>query len=164
MNETIDGRERHSLVGEYLPPFAKGLVGGDHQRAPFVSVADQFKEHARLGLILGDVGDVVENQEMIFVELGDCRFESEIAQRDLELLDEVCRSGEQHAVTIFDQSQAERGRQMRFPRSGQDRYMAPAFWRVKRQSSIHFTRLRDGRWPPQGGAFSTQASSTSRLV
>ena len=32
MHETVDGRERHSLVGEDFAPFAEGLVGGDARR------------------------------------------------------------------------------------------------------------------------------------
>ena len=108
MNEAVNGGERHGLIREYLSPFAEGLVRGDHQGTPFISGADQFEEHTRFSLILGDIGDVVENQELIFVELGDRRFEGEISPRDLELLNEVGRSGEEHAVTVFDQSQAER--------------------------------------------------------
>ena len=107
VNEAIDGGERHSLVGEYLPPFAEGLIGGDHRGARFVSGADQLEEDARFSLVLGDIGDVVENQEVIFVELGDRRFEHEVAPRDLELLNEVGGSGEQHAAAVFDQGEAE---------------------------------------------------------
>ena len=29
MHDTIDGRERHGLIGEDFSPFAEGLVGGD---------------------------------------------------------------------------------------------------------------------------------------
>jgi hypothetical protein len=38
-------------------------------------------------LILADVDDVVEDQEMIFVELGERTFEREVAAGDLQALD-----------------------------------------------------------------------------
>jgi hypothetical protein len=55
------------------------LVCGDQHGAPFVSGADQFEQHAGLGLILGDVGDVVEDRCVKFIEFGDSAFEREIA-------------------------------------------------------------------------------------
>jgi len=64
--------------------------------------------------MLGDIGKIVEDEQMIFVEFGDCCFEHEIAARDLEFLYEVGGSGEQHAPALFDQGNAERRRQMRF--------------------------------------------------
>src|SRR5882672_6352258 len=61
MDKAIDGGERHGVVGEDLAPFAEWLVGGDEERSTLVSRADELEEHACLGLILGDVGDVVED-------------------------------------------------------------------------------------------------------
>ena len=112
MNEAVDGCEGHSLIWEDLSPLAEGLVCGNHQGSPFISGADQFEEHPRFGLVLGDISDVVEDQELIFVELGDRRFEDEIAPRDLELLDEIGRSGEEDALAVFNQGEAERGSQV----------------------------------------------------
>ena len=71
VDEAIDGRERHSLIGEDFSPFAEWLVGGDEHGSALITGADQFEQNARFRLILGDVGEVVENQEMIFVELVD---------------------------------------------------------------------------------------------
>ena len=85
MDEAVDGRQRHGLAGKDLSPLAERLVGGDEHRSAFVARADQFEQNTGLRLILGDVGDVIENQQMIFVELGDCGFEGEIAARDLAL-------------------------------------------------------------------------------
>ncbi len=64
MDEPIDGGERHGLIGEDFPPFSKGLICGDEQRAPFVAGADQLEKHAGFGLILGDICEVVEDEEM----------------------------------------------------------------------------------------------------
>jgi hypothetical protein len=38
--------------------------------SPLVTGADQFEQHAGLRLILGDIGEIVENQQVIFVEFG----------------------------------------------------------------------------------------------
>ena len=64
MDETVDGGERHGLVGEDFAPFAEGLVGGDEQGPALVSGADQLEQDARLRLVLGDVGEIVEDQQM----------------------------------------------------------------------------------------------------
>ena len=68
------------MFGEDFAPFAERLVGGDQQRSALVACADQFEQDARLRLVLGDIGEVVEDQQVIFVELGDRGFEGEIAR------------------------------------------------------------------------------------
>ena len=83
MDEAIDGRERHSLIGENFSPFAEWLVCCDEHRSSLVPSADQFEQNARFRLILGDIGEIVEDQQMIFVEFGDRGLENEIAARDL---------------------------------------------------------------------------------
>ena len=75
-------------IGEYLAPFAEWLIGGDQQGAALVAAADQLEQHAGFGLILPDIGDVVEDEQVILVELGDRAFEAEFTARDLQALDE----------------------------------------------------------------------------
>lgn len=72
MNEAVDRGERHRLVGKNPSPFAERLIGRDERRAPFVARRDQFEQDAGLGLILGDIGDVVEDEQVVAIELGDC--------------------------------------------------------------------------------------------
>jgi hypothetical protein len=65
-------------------------VQRDNQhRSPLISRADQFEQNAGFHLILGDIGEIVANQQVILVELGDSRLEYEIASRDLEFLHEL---------------------------------------------------------------------------
>ena len=64
MNQTINGGQSYGLIGKNPSPFAEGLVGGDQHRSPLVSRADQFEQNAGFRLILGDIGEVVENQQM----------------------------------------------------------------------------------------------------
>jgi len=95
MDEAVDRRECHGLIWEDFAPFTEWLIGGDEHRAAFVAGADQLEQNTGLRLILGDIGEIVENQQVIFVEFGDRRFEREIAARDLEFLHEIGGSGEQ---------------------------------------------------------------------
>ncbi len=60
VDEPVDGGERHGLIGKDFPPFAEGLICCDEQGAPFVACADEFEEDAGFGLILGDIGEIVE--------------------------------------------------------------------------------------------------------
>jgi hypothetical protein len=62
VDEAVDDGERHRLIGEDLAPFAEWLVGGDQQGSPLVSGTDEFEQDAGFGLILGDIGEVVEDQ------------------------------------------------------------------------------------------------------
>jgi hypothetical protein len=112
VDEAIDRREGHGLIREDFAPFAKWLIGSDEHRSSFIAGTDQLEQHAGLGLILGHIGKIVENEQVIFVEFGDCRFEREITARDLEFLHEIGGSGEQYAPALFDQGHAERCRQM----------------------------------------------------
>jgi hypothetical protein len=99
MDETIDRGERHGGIGEDPFPGTKGLVGGDQHGSAFVAGADQFEQHAGLGLILGDVGEIVEDQEMELVELGKSALELQVPAGRLKLLDEVGSSGEGSGAT-----------------------------------------------------------------
>ena len=103
MDEAIDCGERHGLIWKYPPPLSKGLVRRDQRGAPFVPGADEFEQHACFGLILGDIGDVVEDEQMILVELGDCGLELEFLARCLEFLDEIGRPGEENPPSILDE-------------------------------------------------------------
>ena len=59
MDEAI---ECHSLAWEDSAPFAEGLIGGDQDGSAFVAGGDELEEHAGLGLVLGDVGQVVQSR------------------------------------------------------------------------------------------------------
>ena len=69
VNKSVNRRECHSLIGKDLSPFSEGLIGCDQQRAPFVAHTDELKQHARLRLILADIGKVIKNQEVILVDV-----------------------------------------------------------------------------------------------
>src|SRR3546814_8309113 len=112
MNETVDGRERHGGIREDPVPFAEGLVGRDEHGSALIACADQLEEHGGFSLILGDIGEVVRDEQVVFVELGDGGFERQFAARELKLLDQLGRAGEQHAPTLRDKLQADGCRQV----------------------------------------------------
>src|SRR5262249_60401302 len=112
MNQAVDDRDRHCLVREDFAPYAERLIGSDEEGSPLVPGADEFKEHAGFGLVLGDIGDVIEDQQMEFVELGNGGFESELAAGNLQPLDEISGAGRQHTPAGFDKGKAERCREV----------------------------------------------------
>ena len=83
-----------------------------------VSCADELEQHAGLGLVLGDIGEIVEDQEVEAIEPIDGGLEIELATRDLELLDEVGGAGEEHAPSVLDQGEADGGREMALSAAG----------------------------------------------
>jgi hypothetical protein len=67
----------------------------------------QFKQHIGFGLVLGDVGEIIEDQEVEFVQLGNGGFEGEFAAGDLQSLNQICGAGEQHSPAVFDKNEAQ---------------------------------------------------------
>lgn len=83
VHQTIDGCQRHCLIREDSPPFAKWLIGRDQQRASFVAAGDKLEQHTGFRLILAHICDVVEDQEVIAVEFGDRGLQRQLAPCDL---------------------------------------------------------------------------------
>ena len=70
MHETIHRGECHRLVGEHLFPRRERRVGGDRDALALVALRDKFEEHGGLGLIAAHVAQIVEDQEIESIELG----------------------------------------------------------------------------------------------
>jgi hypothetical protein len=119
MNEAVDDGDRHCLVWEDFAPFAKRLVGGNQQGSSLVAGADELKEHAGFGLVFGDVGEVIEDQQVVFIELDNGSFESELAAGDLQPLDEIGGPSKQDAPAVFDKREAKSCREMALAPAGQ---------------------------------------------
>src|SRR5512134_3939851 len=107
MDEAVDHGQGHGWIGEDLAPLTERLVCGDEDGAAFVAGTDELEQHAGLGLILADVGEVVEDQEVEAVETVNGGLEGEFAAGDLELLDEVGGPGEQDPPSVLDQGEAD---------------------------------------------------------
>ena len=83
------------------------MVGGDGEALGLVAPCDELEEDGALGLILLGVGDVVEDDEVKLVELGERGFEDEVAPRRLQSLHELGRAGVEDAVAGLDQGDGE---------------------------------------------------------
>lgn len=119
MHQPVDGSQGHRRVGEEAVPIAEGLICRDGDGASFVSGADQFKQDAGFRLVLGDVSEVIQDDQLVFVEAGDGGLESKFAPRDLQFLNQIDGAGEENAPTILDE--ADGGSQMGFAPAGAGR-------------------------------------------
>src|SRR5260370_28827226 len=79
---------------------------------------DQLEQHTRLGLILADIDDVIKDQQVILVELGERAFEGELAACNLQALDEIARAHEQHAPSVLDEREPDGCREMALASAG----------------------------------------------
>lgn len=147
MNKPVDCREGYDRVWKDPIPFADRLIGGDEDGAPFVSRRDEFEENTGLGLILGDIGKVIEDQQIEFVELGDGGLELQFATGNLQFLDQICGSGEHDPRAVLDQRQANGGGKVALSAAGWAKHEDIC---ALGQPAIacghsHYLRLRDHR-------------------
>jgi hypothetical protein len=78
VDEAVDRGRRHRLIAKESPPLAERLIGCDENRPPLVTRRDQLEQDASVGLILGDVDDVVEDEQVVAVKLGDRGLEHQL--------------------------------------------------------------------------------------
>jgi hypothetical protein len=77
------------------------------------------------GLVLADKSDVIEDQHVILVELGDRALERELAPRDLQPLDEIAGACEQHMPAVLDERETDGGRTMGLAAAGRTSVIVP---------------------------------------
>lgn len=94
VHQPVHRRHRHRPAGEDVVPLAERLIAGDQQGFAFVAVADQFKQHRGLQLAAAHVGDVVDHQQGVAIELLEHRRQ---VVGGLGLLQQLhqCRGGEE---------------------------------------------------------------------
>lgn len=140
VDQTIDGRQRHRLVGEDSPPLAEWLIGCDQQRTTLVAGGDQLEQYAGLRLVLAHVCDVVEDQEVIAIEFGDRGLQRQLAPRDLQPLHQISGAGEENAPTVLDESQADRRAEMGLAAARGTSVIMPGVWDLRWRSFIRSIR------------------------
>ena len=160
VDEAVDGGERHGRIGEDLAPLAERLIGRNEDRASFVTRTDELEQHTGLGLVLADVGQVVEDQEVEAIEPVDGGLEGELATRDLKLLNEIGGAGEEDAPSILDQGEADGGGEMAFAAAGRTSVTMPGVWDLRCRSSTRSIPDVDTWWAVSA-ASNTVARSTS---
>ena len=115
VNEAIDRGDGHCGVWEDLVPGTEWLIGGDHDRSSLVAGADELEQHRCFGLVLLEIGEIIKDDEVIFIELLDGAGEFEFLPCGLELLDQIGGAGEQDAISGIDEGVPERCGQVAFP-------------------------------------------------
>jgi hypothetical protein len=69
VHQPVHRRHGHGPAGEDVVPLPERLVTGHQQGAALVAVADQLKQHRGLQLTAAHVGDVVDHQQGVAIEL-----------------------------------------------------------------------------------------------
>ena len=69
VDHPVDGRRSDHGVGEDMLPLGEDQIGGDAQGATLVAFGDEGEEHLRFLGTLGQVAQVVQQQEVVVVEL-----------------------------------------------------------------------------------------------
>src|ERR1044071_5649851 len=118
MDKTINGGEGHGLIWKDLAPVAEWLISGDQHGAPLVAASDQLEQHTCFGLVLANVGDVIKDQEVVLVELGQRAFEGKFAARKLQALDQIAGAHEQDAPSVLDEREPDGCCQMTLAAAG----------------------------------------------
>ena len=83
-----------------------------------VSCRDQLEEHACFRLVLGDVGEIIEDEQVVLVEFVDGGFELQFPAGNLELLHEIGGPGEQDPLSVLDQRKADSSSKMALSSAG----------------------------------------------
>jgi len=86
MNQAVDSRQGHGRIRNDPVPLSKWLVGRDHEGALLVSRRDVLEEHACFRLILGDISQIVEDQQAELVQFCDGGLELQVPPCNLQLL------------------------------------------------------------------------------
>jgi hypothetical protein len=76
-------------------------------------------------MVLANIGDVVEDDQVILVELGYRGLKRKFATRHLQSLYQIGSAHEQHAPAIFDERQPDGGRQVTFAAAGRNSVTMP---------------------------------------
>lgn len=71
VHQSVHGCHGHGAAGEDLVPFPEWLVGGHQQGFALVAVVDQLKQRQGLQLASAPLGDVVNNQQGVAIQLLD---------------------------------------------------------------------------------------------
>ena len=95
MHEPIHGRHSHGGVDEHLAPFRERCVGRDGDALALVALGDQFEQYAGLGLVTPNVAQIVQDEQIEAIELGQFTGQTQVAPRRLQALYELGSAHEQ---------------------------------------------------------------------
>lgn len=107
VDKPVHGGSRHGGIRKDVIPGGKRLICGDGDAVSFVSMGDELEQDAGLGFVLADIGEVVEDDELVLVELVEGAGERQLAAGGLKPLDHVGGSGEQDTSSGIDDGMAD---------------------------------------------------------
>ena len=99
-------------------PLRERRVGRTGDALAFVALGNEFEEHGRFRLIAALVAEIVQDQKIKTVELGEFLCESQIAARNLQPLYKIAASCKEYAPTGIDKRMANAADEMTFPDAG----------------------------------------------
>ena len=114
VDEPVDGGDGHGFIGEDVVPVLEGLIAGDDQRPPLISLGDELEEDAGLALILPGIAKIVQNQAIKAIQLGQHLGKGEISPCCLELLDHVGGSAVKDMISLVNKAMPNGGREVTF--------------------------------------------------
>ena len=106
VDEPVYGGDGNRGIRKHLIPFAERLIAGDDEAFPFVALGNEFEQDGGFGLIFADIAEIVEDEAVELVELGQDSGQVEVPARGLQLLDEIGGPGKQDAVAVIDEAGA----------------------------------------------------------
>lgn len=172
MDQAVDGGDGHAFVWEDGVPVFEGLVAGDDQGSPLISLGDEFEEHAGFGLIFSDVAEIIQDEALVPIELGQGGRQFEIAASRLQVLHQIGRAGIEDRVSPINEAMPDGGREVRLADAAgaEDQQVAagvdPSIARgqriemgrfqtgdeIRREAAQRFPRWKTRRVSPRGGA------------
>jgi len=109
MDQAVDGGDRHCLVRKHLVPGGERRIGREGNTFAFVAFGNQFEEHGGLRLISSRIAEIVQDDQVEAVELGQFGGQTKVATRRLQALHDLAGSYEQHFVAAIDERMADAG-------------------------------------------------------
>jgi hypothetical protein len=139
MNEAVYGGDGHAGVRKHVIPAREGLIGRYEKTFSFISLGDQLKQHTRLSLVLSDVRQIVQDDQIEAIELGECRRQLQALSRYLKLLHQLTGAGAQNPIARVDKSVSDGASKMTFSPARRTRNTLPIIIAMTSLSAIRFT-------------------------
>ena len=114
MHQAVNGGRGGHRILEDRFPFRKSEIAGQHHRAAFVALGQEWEEHLHLLATLLDVTDVVDHQGLEGGESLENPAELQIAFGNQQFLDQQTAGTEMDFASVAHQFLGNGGQEMRF--------------------------------------------------
>jgi hypothetical protein len=114
MDQSVNCRDRHHVVGKDLMPLAKGLVGRNQQTFALIAMGNEFKEDGGFGFGLFDIAEVIHNQQVEAVQFAEDVGQHQLDFGLLEVLDQSRGTEELNPFALLNGGPSQGGGEMGF--------------------------------------------------